>query len=48
MPPEGVNQFYLKVGGERRKDPQRGDRSKKYDRRVMGRKGVGKLAPFGI
>lgn len=48
MPPEVINQFYLKVGGERRKDPQRGDRSKKYNRRVMGRKGVGKLAPFGI
>lgn len=48
MPPEVVNQFYLKVGGERRKDPQRGDRSKQYSRRVMGRKGVGKLAPFGI
>lgn len=48
MPPEVVNEFYLKVGGERRKDPQRGDRSKKFKRRVMGRKGVGKLAPFGI
>jgi hypothetical protein len=48
MPPEVINSFYLKVGGERRKDPERGDRSKKFDRRVMGRKGVGKLAPFGI
>lgn len=42
-----VNSFYLKVGGERRKD-SRGDISKKFKRKVMGRKGVGKLAPFGI
>jgi hypothetical protein len=48
MVPDVVNPFYLKVGGERRKDPARGDRSRKFDRRVMGRKGVGKLAPFGI
>jgi hypothetical protein len=43
-----VNDFYLKVGAERRTDPRRGDRSKKFGRRVMGRKGVGKLAPFGV
>lgn len=43
-----VNDFYLKVGAERRDDPRRGDVSKKYGRRVMGRKGVGKLAPFGV
>lgn len=43
-----VNDFYLKVGAERRSDPKRGDKSKKYGRRVMGRKGVGKLAPFGV
>jgi hypothetical protein len=48
MDPSVVNPFYLKVGGERRKDPARGDTSKKFGRRVMGRKGVGKLAPFGI
>ena len=48
MDPTTINPFYLKVGGERRKDPARGDRSHKYNRRVMGRKGVGKLAPFGI
>lgn len=48
MEPDVVNAFYLKVGGERRKDPARGDRSKKFNRKVMGRKGVGKLAPFGI
>ena len=48
MTVEEVNKFYLKVGGERRDDPKRGDVSKKYQRRVMGRKGVGKLAPFGV
>ncbi|MBB3172888.1 hypothetical protein FHR90_000702 [Endobacter medicaginis] len=48
MEPDVVNPFYLKVGGERRKDPKRGNLSTKYKRRVMGRKGVGKLAPFGI
>jgi hypothetical protein len=48
MTPDVVNPFYLKVGGERRKDARRGDVSEKYKRRVMGRKGVGKLAPFGI
>jgi len=48
MTPDEVNAFYLKVGAERRKDPKRGDTSKKYGRRVMGRKGIGKLAPFGV
>ena len=48
MTPEEVQAFFLVVGAERRTDPNRGDRSRKFDRRVMGRKGVGKLAPFGI
>ena len=48
MSPDVINPFYLKVGAERRKDSQRGDKSPKFERRVMGRKGVGKLAPFGI
>ena len=48
MVPEVINTHYLTVGGERRKDPQRGNKSSKYGRLVMGRKGVGKLAPFGI
>ncbi len=47
MTPEEVNRYYLRVGAERRKD-ERGDKSKKFDRKVMGNKGVGKLAPFGI
>lgn len=48
MTPVEVNEFYLKVGAERRNDPRRGDTSKIFNRKVMGRKGVGKLAPFGI
>lgn len=48
MTPEEVNEFYLIVGAERRNDPRRGNLSKKFNRKVMGRKGVGKLAPLGI
>lgn len=48
MTPDEINEFYLFVGGERRNDPKRGDVSKRFGRKVMGRKGVGKLAPFGI
>ncbi len=48
MTPEEVNEFYLRVGAERRNDTKRGDTSKRFNRKVMGRKGVGKLAPFGI
>ena len=48
MDPQKVNDFFLKVGAERRNDQERGDRTPKYKRRVMGRKGIGKLAPFGI
>ena len=50
MTPEEVNKYYLVVGAERRKDNSRGrgDTSPKFKRKVMGRKGVGKLAPFGI
>ena len=47
MQPNVVNPYYLTVGGERRKD-ERGNKTPKYNRLVMGRKGVGKLAPFGI
>ncbi len=48
MTPEQMQQFYLVIGAERRSDPKRGGTSPKYARKVMGRKGVGKLAPFGI
>lgn len=48
MTPDEMQRFFLVVGAERRSDTQRGDLSRKYRRKVMGRKGVGKLAPFGI
>jgi hypothetical protein len=48
MTPDVINRYYLRVGAERRNDVERGDLSKKFGRKVMGRKGVGKLAPFGI
>ena len=48
MTPAEMQQFFLVVGAERRSDPKRGARSKQFQRKVMGRKGVGKLAPFGI
>ena len=48
MTPQQVQDFFLVVGAERRNDANRGDRSPRFNRKVMGRKGVGKLAPFGI
>ena len=48
MVPDQINRFYLIVGAERRNDPERGDISPTFQRKVMGRKGVGKLAPFGV
>lgn len=46
MNPEQLNRYYLVVGSDRRAD-ERGSVSPN-GRPVMGRKGVGKLAPFGI
>ena len=48
MTPQQVQDFFLVVGAERRNDPNRGSLSPRFNRKVMGRKGVGKLAPFGI
>ena len=48
MSPDIINDFYLTVGSDRRKDPKRGNTSPNKRRLVMGRKGIGKLAPFGI
>ena len=48
MTPRQVQEFFLVVGAERRSDDNRGDTSRRLKRKVMGRKGVGKLAPFGI
>lgn len=46
MTAEEVNNYYLKVGYDRRS--KRGELTSKHNRLVMGRKGIGKLAPFGI
>src|SRR5437879_3554781 len=48
MTPEEAQNFYLFVGKDRRNDPRRGGTSRKKNRPVMGRKGIGKLAPFGV
>lgn len=48
MSRDEANENFLKVGRERRTHPGQGPRSRKLSRRVMGRKGIGKLAPFGI
>jgi len=48
MTPIETNEFYLKVGKDRREDPRQGDRSREKKRLVTGRKGIGKLAPFGV
>ena len=46
MTAQEVNDYYLNVGYNRR--VTRSERTPKHNRRVMGRKGIGKLAPFGI
>ena len=43
-----ANAHFLRVGKDRRADPTQGTRSRRKRRPVMGRKGIGKLAPFGI
>lgn len=48
MTPDEANDFFLKVGRHRRDHEEQGKRSKGKERRVMGRKGLGKLAPFGV
>jgi hypothetical protein len=49
MTPEEAIDFYLRVGADRRtRKNEDGSRSRKKKRPVMGRKGIGKLAPFGI
>ena len=51
MTPDAANDFYLKIGTNRRADRRRGPaaaESPRLHRRVMGRKGIGKLASLGI
>ncbi len=44
---EDVNRLYLHVGIDKRKILKT-DKSRERQRKLMGRKGIGKLAPFGI
>ncbi len=46
MTAQEVNDYYLNVGYNRR--VKRSDVTPRFQRQVMGRKGIGKLAPFGI
>ena len=46
MTSDEINEYYLNVGYNRR--VSRSERTPRHGRRVMGRKGIGKLAPFGI
>lgn len=46
MTPEEADELFLRVGRDRRDDGEEVSREK--GRKVMGRKGIGKLAPFGI
>lgn len=48
MKPDIINDFYLRIGTDPRKDPNRGPQTKDKKRLRLGRKGIGKLAPFGI
>ena len=48
MTPDEAVDYYLCVGRDRRKHAEQGTRSRQKKRPVMGRKGIGKLAPFGI
>ena len=48
MTPSEANEHFLRVGKDRRKDAAQGGKSRRKQRPVMGRKGIGKLAPFGI
>ncbi len=48
MTPEEAQSYFLEIGRDRRKHQEQGGASRKKGRPVMGRKGIGKLAPFGI
>jgi Histidine kinase-, DNA gyrase B-, and HSP90-like ATPase len=48
MTPTEAQDYFLKVGNDRRARKKDGKLSRGKKRKVMGRKGIGKLAPFGI
>ena len=48
MTPAEAQAYFLDVGRDRREHTGQGGKSRGKKRPVMGRKGIGKLAPFGI
>ena len=48
MTPTEAQKYFLDIGRDRREHTGQGATSRDKDRPVMGRKGIGKLAPFGI
>jgi hypothetical protein len=48
MTPGEARRFFLDIGLDRRQDPLQGSTSREKKRAVLGRKGIGKLAPFGV
>lgn len=48
MADKDVRDKYLLIGRDRREKGQDGDRTRRKNRRVMGRKGIGKFSGFGI
>lgn len=48
MTPDEARRFFLDVGLDRRENPNQGPLSREKLRPVMGRKGIGKLSPFGV
>lgn len=48
MDPDEAQKYFLSIGSDRRTRAEAGGKSRKKKRPVMGRKGIGKLAPFGI
>ncbi|WP_419864019.1 ATP-binding protein [Candidatus Poriferisodalis sp.] len=48
MDPTEAQLLFLDVGSDRRTRSANGPKSPRFKRPVMGRKGIGKLAPFGI
>ena len=48
MADDDVREKYLRIGRDRREKGQDGDRTLRRNRKVMGRKGIGKFSGFGI
>jgi hypothetical protein len=48
MTPAEAQEYYMEIGRDRREHDGQGKYTRKKNRAVMGRKGIGKLAPFGV